>query len=348
MSLATKYRPTEFDDVVEQNIAVLILQKQLEKKCFKNAYGFFGASGCGKTTLARIFANKINNGLGNPIEVDAASNNSVEAVRALVDAAKQRSLDSEYKVIIIDECHALGNGSDGSSNKAWQAFLKGLEEAPKYTIFIFCSTAPEKIPQTVLNRLQRFNFAPISTQGIKERLQYICKCEGFTNYEDSCDFISKVANNSMRDAITKLEQVTDLNKNMLLDRTKQVLGGIGYENLFRLTWALQNKNEVDIFNIIDSLEQSGQDLKYFIDFYLTFILDLVRYSLFNNINITSIPNYLATTENPVVQETTNSVDKIKRLNLLISQLLKIKISIKNDINYKSTILALLLEFVRGE
>lgn len=348
MSLATKYRPVEFNDVVEQSIAVSILQKQIEKKCFKNAYGFFGASGCGKTTLARIFANKINNGLGNPIEIDAASNNSVEAVRVLVDAAKQRALDSEYKVIIVDECHALGNGSDGSSNKAWQAFLKGLEEAPKYTIFIFCSTAPEKIPQTVLNRLQRFNFAPISIQGINDRLQYICKQEGFTDYEESCDFISKISNNSMRDAITKLEQVTDLDKNMLLDRTKQILGGISYENLFGLTWAIQNKDERNIFSIIDTLEQSGQDLKYFIDFYLSFILDLVKYSLFNNISITAIPNYLATTENPVVQETVNSIDKNKKLNLLVSQLLKIKLSIKNDINYKNTILALLLEFIRGD
>ena len=151
-ALAVKYRPKTFEDVVSQNAIIRILRKQIELKQFKNCYLFCGASGCGKTTVARIFANAINQGNGNPIEIDAASNNGVDNVRQLIKTASERSLDSEYKIIIIDECHAL-------TTQAWQAFLKCIEEPPMYTIFIFCTTDPQKIPTTIINRTMRFNFS---------------------------------------------------------------------------------------------------------------------------------------------------------------------------------------------
>ena len=109
----------------------------------------FGPSGCGKTTLARIFANYINAGVGDPIEIDAASNNGVDQVRAIIESANQRSLTGNYKIYIIDECHAI-------TSAGWQAFLKGIEETPEYTIFIFCTTEPNKIPSTILNRVQLY------------------------------------------------------------------------------------------------------------------------------------------------------------------------------------------------
>lgn len=169
-TLAVKYRPKTFDDVTEQESIKLILQQQLESGEIKNAYLFCGGAGTGKTTTARIFAEEINDHKGNPIELDAASNSSVEDVRNIIQQAKTKSLDSEYKVFIIDECHAI-------SNTGWQAFLKLIEEPPAKSIFIFCTTDPQKIPKTILSRVQRYDFKRISQQGIVNRLKYIIEQE---------------------------------------------------------------------------------------------------------------------------------------------------------------------------
>ncbi|MBO6272768.1 AAA family ATPase [bacterium] len=169
-ALAIKYRPETWNDVSEQNSTKIILQQQLESGEVKNAYLFCGPAGCGKTTCARIFANDINKCEGNPIELDAASNNGVDDVREIIQQAKTKSLDSEYKIFIIDECHAL-------SNSAWQAMLKIIEEPPAKSIFIFCTTNPERIPKTILSRVQRYDFNRISTEGIVNRLKYILEQE---------------------------------------------------------------------------------------------------------------------------------------------------------------------------
>ena len=150
MSLPVKYRPKEFSDVSSQKSIIKILEKQIETKQFVNCYLFSGPSGTGKTTIARILADKINSGLGEPIEIDAASNNGVDNVRLIIDQSDQRSLDSEYKVYIVDECHML-------TNQAWNALLKLIEEPPKYTIFMFCTTELQKVPETIQNRCQQYS-----------------------------------------------------------------------------------------------------------------------------------------------------------------------------------------------
>ena len=165
-ALAIKYRPQNFSQLTEQSAVVTILTNQIETNTIKHGYLFAGGAGTGKTTSARIFANMINKGAGTPIELDAASNNSVEDIRRLTEDAQTQSIDSEYKVFVIDECHSL-------SNQAWQAMLKTLEEPPAKAIFIFCTTNPEKIPQTILSRVQRYNFQRISQEGILTRLEYI-------------------------------------------------------------------------------------------------------------------------------------------------------------------------------
>ena len=132
-SLAVRYRPDKFEEVCGQGATITILRRQLELREFKNAYLFVGPSGVGKTTLARIFANGINQGVGQPIEIDAASNNGVDNVKAIVSSAQERSLDSEYKIYIVDEAHMI-------TTAGWNAFLKCIEEPPQYTIFIFCET----------------------------------------------------------------------------------------------------------------------------------------------------------------------------------------------------------------
>lgn len=339
-SLATKYRPNEFSEICGQSITVKILEKAIENRTFKNVYLFAGSSGCGKTTLARCFANKINRGQGNPIEIDAASNNGVDNVRALVESANQRSLDSEFKIFIIDECHMI-------TREGWNAFLKGIEEPAPYTIYIFCTTEPNKIPATILNRVQRYNITKIDAETIKNRLVYICEKEGFTNYTQTCDLISKLCGGCMRDAITYLDQCSDYSTDLKLDNTKLILNNLSFEPLFALTWALQEKDEAKIFEVIDGIYTSGTDLKNFIDNYIDFSLDLTKYILFKNISITNIPEYLATTENPVVQQTIDIPGAIKWFNSLTDILLEIKLNIKYDTSYKSTIEAYLLKFCRG-
>ena len=184
-SLAIKYRPKLFGDVVEQSTIKTILWEQIDSREFQHCYLFVGGAGTGKTTCARIFANMINDGQGSPIELDAASNNSVDDMRDLIQQAQTKSLNSEYKVFIVDECHMI-------TVQGWNAILKLIEEPPAKSIFIFCTTNPERIPRTILSRVQRYDFQHISQKGIVSRLEYILHCEmadidnfsGFTFTED--------------------------------------------------------------------------------------------------------------------------------------------------------------------
>jgi len=170
VSLAVKYRPQSFESICGQTSVRKILQHQIETNTVKHAYLFCGSAGCGKTSSARIFANEINHGQGEPIELDMASNNGVDDVRNIIQQAQTQSLDSEYRVFICDEAHAV-------TPNGWAAFLKTLEEPPKKSIFIFCTTNPEKIPSTILSRVQRYDFHRLSQHAIVERLRYIIDSE---------------------------------------------------------------------------------------------------------------------------------------------------------------------------
>ena len=336
-ALALKYRPQTFDEVIGQKITSTILKKVCETRAFKNCYLFAGHSGSGKTTLARIFANAINNGVGEPIEIDGASNNGVDNVRAIIDSANERSLTGMYKIFIIDECHAI-------TSQGWQAFLKGIEEPPAYTIFIFCTTDPDKIPATILNRVQRYNINPISSEDIKNRLLYICQQEGFTNYENTCDLISKVCNNGMRDAITLLDQCADYSTDLSLENTQAIIGDVSYETMFNLTVAILNKDEASVFTIIENKVKSGANLKAFIDQYLAFCLDLSKYCLFGSTVVTNIPNYLESR----CAGFSKIPNAIQYSNKIADSLLDLKTLIKYDTSYKTTIEAYFIRLIRGE
>lgn len=340
-SLAVKYRPNTFETVCGNQVTVQILKRVLELGTPKNAYLFAGPSGCGKTTCARIFARQLNGDLSDPIEIDAASNNGVDQVRAIVESANQRSLTGTYKVYIIDECHMI-------TSAGWNAFLKGIEETPEYTIFIFCTTEPNKIPATILNRVQRFNIAKIDAQEIKNRLLYICQQEGFVNYEDTCELISKLCDGCMRDAITKLDQCADLSTDLSLDNTKLVLGEAPFERMLKLTNCLIGGNEQFTLAAIDTLAKEGKDLKQFTNEYLSFVLELLRYVLFKNIEVTSIPAYLEESEDAMVsvKYTTSFDGALAWFSYLADKLLEIKNTIKYDTSVKAVLEAYLLQVCR--
>lgn len=342
-SLATKYRPQTFAEVCAQQTVVEILQQIVASGKPKNAYIFAGESGCGKTTLARILARALNNGVGEPIEIDAASNRGVDNIRNIIETAGQRSLTGTYKIYIFDEAHMF-------TQEAENALLKLIEEPPTYTIFIFCTTDPNKLPVTLLNRMQRFNISKIPVDIIAKRLEYICQQEGFTNYSATCDLISKICNGCMRDAITLLDQCADLSTDLNLENTKKVLGDISYETMLVLTHFLKQKMEGGIFSVIEQLYSKGADLKQFISNYLDFVLDVCKYIIFNhNTSVTALPEYLVdNTANPEVSLNRLICDSdLQWLVMLSDKLLEIKQAIKYDISYKSTIEAYLLRICRG-
>ena len=340
-SLAVKYRPTTLDSVVGQDITIRILKKALEKQSIKNAYLFAGPSGTGKTTLSRCLARAINGSLEGLIEFDAASQNGIDQIRALVDTASKRSLSSTYKIILLDECHVLSNAS-------WQVLLKTLEECPEYTIFIFCTTEPNKIPATIQNRMQRFNVAKINSQEIRDRLLWVCQQEGFVNYEDTCELISKLCDGCMREALTMLDQCADLSNDLSLENTKAVLGEAPFERMLKLTNCLIGGNEQFTLVAIETLAQEGKDLKQFVNEYLSFTLELTKYVLFKNIAVTNIPVYLENSADAMtsVMATTSFEGVLDWFNYLATKLLEVKNTIKYDTSVKAIIEAYLLQVCR--
>ena len=294
ISLAVKYRPKSFDDVVEQKAIKDILTDQIETGTFQHSYLFCGPAGCGKTTAARIFANDINGGKGNPIEVDAASNNGVDNVREIIDGARRKPLDSDYKVYIIDGGHMLSTG-------AWNAMLKLLEEPPKTTVFIMCTTDPQKIPATILSRVQRYNFSKISLDNIVKRLKYIIACEvdeirneggpdGAFSYEEAAiQYIAKLADGGMRDAITMMDKCLSLDPDLTIESVVAALGTVDYNTHFDLLFYMESGNIAAAAKLIEDVFNSGKDLKQFVKQFQYFVLDVCKYLMFRDFTYVSIP-----------------------------------------------------------
>lgn len=282
-ALATKYRPRTFKDVVCQDNIKKVLTNQLETGEIKQAYLFSGSAGTGKTTSARIFANDVNGGKGKPIEIDGASNNGVDNIRSIIDDCRMKSLDSKYKVYIIDEVHMLSIG-------AFNALLKVLEEPPKGVIFILCTTDPHKIPATILSRLQRFDFKRIPQFEIVQRLKYILNEEGNTTYDiEALEYIAKLADGGMRDAIMKLDTVLGYTTNITLQAVLDCLGITNYEHLLKIVQGIINKQADEPIQIIDSIYRDGKDLKLFVKDLNKFVLDLCKLNITRNKELTMIP-----------------------------------------------------------
>ena len=282
-TLAVSYRPTTFSEVCGQESTKIILQQQLDSGDVRNAYAFIGASGCGKTTCARIFANEINHGQGVPIEMDAASHSSVEDVREIIKMAQTKSLDSEYKIFIVDEAHSI-------STQGWQAFLKTIEEPPAKSIFIFCTTNPEKMPKTIMNRVQQYRFKRISQKDIEERLEYVLKEEGIKKYDaDAISFLTRQSRGGMRDALALLDKCLGYSEEVTLDNVLKALELSDTDTFLDLTDAVLDKDTKTIIEIIEDVYAGGEDMKQFIKQYMNFVLDVSKYLVCSDFKYTQLP-----------------------------------------------------------
>mgnify|MGYP004640536407 CR=1 FL=1 len=316
LSLAVKYRPKTFDDLCEQEYVKAVLRNQIKTKSFVHAYLFTGPAGCGKTTSARIFAMNLNEGKGTPIEIDAASNTGVDNIRIIIEDSKKRALDSEYKTFIIDECHMLSNG-------AWNAMLKLLEEPPAKTIFIMCTTDPQKIPATILSRVQRYDFIKIPTDIIEDRLRYIISEESknsdsvYNIDDDVYSYIAKLSGGGMRDAITMLDKCLALSTTLDVVAVSKVLGTVDYDVMFLLLESITGgKQRLDeTLDVIDDVFTSGADIKTFIKQFMFFVKDVLKIKVFKSFSTAVIPK---TEEYETRIDDLNGSDCIKCLEFIMS------------------------------
>lgn len=199
-SLYRIHRPATFADVIGQEQVTKPLEEAAKAKKIGHAYLFAGSRGLGKTSVARIFARAIGCTENDVYEIDAASNNSVEDIRALTEGVYTLPLQSPYKLYILDEVHMLSKG-------AWNAFLKTLEEPPAHAVFILATTELEKVPETVQSRCQVFEFKKPTRAALAQMTLAVAKKEGYTLASDAADLIAMLAEGSYRDALSILQKV---------------------------------------------------------------------------------------------------------------------------------------------
>ena len=278
---ARKYRPTTFCSVVGQKALVQTLKAAVVTRKLAHAYLFCGTRGVGKTTCARIFAKTINCEHPTPdgeacnecescrafneqrsyniIELDAASNNSVDDIRTLIDQVRVPPQLGRYKVFIIDEVHML-------STAAFNAFLKTLEEPPNHAIFILATTEKHKLLPTILSRCQIYDFQRITIEDIVEHLRYVASQEGFTVDDDALNVIARKADGGMRDALSIFDQVAaSSGGNITYQTTIENLNILDYDYYFRLTDALLDGNIPEALLVFDSVLRAGFGAQLFVN-----------------------------------------------------------------------------------
>ncbi|GEM_PF-2897258 len=287
--LYEKYRPTIFEEVIGQGITPEILRRQVENGTIGHSYLLAGNRGSGKTTTARIFAKAVNchnpkngepcgecesckafdNGIHVDItEIDAASNNGVDNVRSLITDMQYGPQMSKYKVYIIDEAHML---TPGASN----AFLKTLEEPPKYVILILATTDPHKLPITVLSRCQRFDFRRISNDIIEKRILEVTKKENKDIDIKSASLLANLADGAMRDALSLLEQSFSLGDKITYKDVSNLLGIAKNEVLFELLENIVQRNTLEALEGLSNIISSGKDINIIFQEFLKINRDLL-------------------------------------------------------------------------
>ena len=288
---ARKYRPSTFKSVVGQENITSTLKNAIRNNQVAQAFLFCGPRGVGKTTCARIFAkalncehltddfepcntcdscNAFNNSASfNVFELDAASNNSVDGIRDLVDQVRIPPQGAKYKVYIIDEVHML-------SGSAFNAFLKTLEEPPAYAKFILATTEKHKILPTILSRCQVYDFKRINDNDIVRHLQYVAQQEGVSAEEDALRVVATKADGALRDALSIFDQLVSFSgKNITYKETIQNLNVLDVDNYFQVMDMVLSEDVSGALLLLDDILAKGFDAQNFINGFATHIRNLL-------------------------------------------------------------------------
>jgi len=321
IALYRKWRPLLFEDVVEQEHVVKTLKYSVTTGRIAHAYLFCGTRGTGKTTMAHILSraiNCLNPHDGNPcneceickgilsgsildvLEIDAASNNSVDNIREIRDEVIYAPSRARYKVYIIDEVHMLSSG-------AFNALLKTLEEPPAHVVFILATTEPHKLPATILSRCQRFDFRRISVGSIMGRLEDITNANGIELQKEAARLIARLSDGALRDAISLLDQCISLGGDKIsYDDVLSVVGIVNDTFLSELTDCICAKDVVRILQLIEKLIMDGKDIVHFVS-------DLVLY--FRNLLICKVLDK----PEDIIEAPVDVIDTMKRQSKDLSQ-----------------------------
>ena len=288
IAMARKWRPRSFDEMVGQEHIAQTLKNAIATGNVHHAFLFTGTRGVGKTTSARILAAMLNcTGENKPcgtcdnckaigtgssldiLEIDAASNNSVDDMREVLEGTQYPPMNSKYRILIIDEVHAL-------SKQAWNSMLKTLEEPPSYLIFIFATTEVNKVLPTILSRVLRFDFKRLSPVQISKRLSYICEQESIKADIAALSIISEKADGSMRDALTIFDEVFAYSGNVITLSAVQNALGIPPDDLyFELVRAFETHDAKSSFAVLENAMAIGTEVQVFLDGFTRFLRNLL-------------------------------------------------------------------------
>lgn len=295
LALYRKYRSATFDEVISQEHITTTLKNQIKSGTPAHAYLFTGSRGTGKTTCAKLMAKAVNCLSpvdGNPcgecesckaiaagcpdiIEMDAASNNGVDDVRALRDEVMYAPTVCKYKVYIIDEVHML-------SASAFNALLKTIEEPPPHVIFILATTEIHKVPATIASRCQQFRFSRIDVEESTKRLCEIAQKENVKLTEDAARLISKLSDGGMRDAVSLLDQCISVSNDIDEQTVRTTAGIAGTDHLFALAECVREHSAAEALKIIDELHDQSKDLMLLLDELLSHFRNLCMLTATNN------------------------------------------------------------------
>ena len=293
-ALYRQYRPKTFDEVLGQDRVVNVLKNQVKNNNFSHAYIFAGERGCGKTTCAKIFAKAINclhPKDGSPclecenckaiddestidiIEMDAASNRRIDDIRNLKDNVIYPPNKLKYKVYIIDEAHMI-------TREAFNALLKIMEEPPSHLVFILATTEIDKIPNTILSRVQNFEFNKIDSSKIKEQINIILDDKDIKMENEAIDLIIRKANGAMRDALSILDQVISYDsKDFKISDVEELLGVVDFYGIDKLTSSIFSFNQKEALSYIFSLRENNKSNKDILDSLTYYLRDIMVYKM---------------------------------------------------------------------